>query len=160
MFGVLTANCSPDYIIEKWNRYIGVVPIKNDKIPSFSDIMENRHLYSETLKLWIDTWKVKNWKVSIKSADHNDESYHYDNLKEILNFILIVNSKGFSNDIDYVNWIPSELIETFEKHIGSVKGINDDKYQNLHEVIMRKIHDEWLSSDQVYRDYKLCLLVD
>lgn len=133
-----------DYILEKWNKYIGVEPIKNDNLPSANDISKNYPLRSGDLVRWFNRW---------------GKNGNYDKVKEILNFILITNTKFFSRD-DRYNWTPSELIEIFKNHIGDPEKINTDKYQFLHELVMRSVHDEWLYSDRVNRDYKLCLLVN
>lgn len=133
-----------EYILEKWEKYIGVKPSVNNDLPSASNIMSNKHLYSHELVTWIKRW---------------NRHGQYDKMKDILNFILIINTKMFSKKDD-LSWTPSELISTFEKNIGNSKDISNFEYSHLHELIMRKLHNDWLTSDKIYRDYKLCLLID
>lgn len=140
-------NLSPDYLLEKWNKYIGVCPIK-------SVSFENLH-YTK----WMSKW---NFKIE------NDDN----RIKEILNFIFEVNTKSFYirkgidaveylSDINYnkyKTWSPSGLLEIFRELIGDPEQINKDIYNHLHYIVKEKAN-EWLEHIEIKRDYKLNILL-
>lgn len=136
----------PSYIMEKWNKYIGVKPI--------SDIVFNKEVV-------IDQW-IKRWHVSDEKVD---------NMKNILMFIIKVNNKHFfirgfeADENDPSNhikpnsvWFLSELVELFEDVIGPVDDINTELYNHLHPNVA-KVITEWENSILVRRDSNLTLIL-
>jgi len=127
----------PDYIKEKWNKYIGFSPDKRQLYP------EN----SETAS-WLKRWSITNedWKE----------------LKEIIQFIRILNTKslvvsGGSNK-RYKQWSPSDLVEEFERLIGDKSKICSIETGGLH-VILEKEIEYWIWQTDNKRDYNLNLLL-
>lgn len=128
----------PIYILEKWNKYIGVKPNKLE-------------LYSsneQTIK-WLKTWNVNN--------------EDWEELKEIVTFIQVVNMKalvvsGGNKGNKFIQWSPSELLDEFERLIGDKNKISKDEYKGLHELIEKEI-EYWLWQTDNKRDYNLNLLV-
>jgi hypothetical protein len=135
-------NHSADYILEKWEKYIGVKP-KKIKLPTVNAINKNKHFYNEELTLWIGLWHRKT---------------EYDDVKEIINFILLVNSRFFPEDEHHRRWSPTELVSAFRDNVGDPNLINNEPYNHLHALIIRKV-DSWLEDKEIYRDYKLNILV-
>lgn len=125
-------DCDPSYIKEKWDKYIGFRP--NER---------NVELSQDPMTDWI----VK-WKVDIKQ---------YDELKEIIDFIIRINERHFYNYSER-HWVTSDLISLFEDLVGPVEKINKDLYNHLHPSIV-KIMDAWIDDTAIGRDYQLCLLV-
>lgn len=136
----------PSYIMEKWNKYIGVKPI--------SDIGFNKEVV-------IDQW-IKRWHVSDEQVD---------NMKNILMFIVRVNHKHFflrgfdADENDLSNhiktnsvWFLSDLIELFEEVVGPAEDINTELYNHLHPIVV-KVITEWEDSKLVRRDNNLTLLL-
>ena len=136
----------PSYIMEKWNKYIGVKPI--------SDIVFNKEVV-------IDQW-IKRWHVSDEQVD---------NMKNILMFIVRVNHKHFflrgfdadendpSNHIKTNSvWFLSDLIELFEEVVGPAEDINKELYNHLHPIVAEVI-TEWEESKLIRRDSNLTLLL-
>lgn len=135
----------PSYIMEKWNKYIGVKP-NNKRLPSYKTL---KHiLVSEVMNS--ENIEVRNWIVK-----WNIDEETYNEIKEIIYFIIEVNKKNFR-----VNnrWIPSDIVTLFEENIGSFEYINKYHGGNLHALIENFLIN-WLSDTQVKRDYNLCLLV-
>jgi hypothetical protein len=133
-----------EYILEKWNKYIGVKPIKNDNLPTKEYIISNGFI-DKRIKIWVDRWSRNN---------------EYDEVKEILHFITIVNSRTFSSIIKEKNpdlyWTPSELLNEIRKVIPNVNEINKEAYTHLHEILKMHIN-EWLEEER--RDFNLCQLI-
>ncbi len=133
----------PSYISEKWNKYIGIKPNKLEIYPS----------NTQTTK-WLKTWNVSN--------------EDWEELKEIVTFIQIVNTKVFvvsgedqSNRFISVvlgQWSPSELLNEFERLIGDKNKINKYEYKGLHVLIEKEI-EYWLCKTDNKRDYNLNLLL-
>lgn len=128
----------PSYILEKWNKYIGVKPNKLELYPS-NDL---------TIK-WLKTWNVSN--------------KDWEELKEIVTFIQVVNMRalvvsGGNKGNRFIQWSPSELLDEFERLIGDKNKINKDEYKGLHELVDREV-EYWLWQTDNKRDYNLNLLV-
>ncbi len=134
----------PEYIMEKWNKYIGVKPS--------SDIIFNKEGV-------INQW-IKKWYVSDKQVD---------NMKNILEFIVRVNHKHFfirgleADENDSSNhikpnsvWFLSDLIELFEEVVGPSEDINTEFYNHLHPNVLNII-TEWENSKTIKRDINLIL---
>jgi hypothetical protein len=140
----------PSYIMEKWDKYIGVIPTKNvnkDELDKLKNSLFN----------WIKRWRV------------SDEQVY--NMKNILMFIINVNKKHFfirgfeADETDPSNnikpnsvWFLSDLIELFEDVIGPADDINKELYNHLHPIVA-KVITEWENSVLVRRDNNLTLLL-
>lgn len=100
---------SPDYILEKWDKYIGVTPTKKKDVP----LIENYH------KKWIS-------KDDIWDLD-------FDKLDSVIGYLDSINKRSIHH------WSVSDLIRIFEECIGDVNEINDSPYDSLHALIKRQI---------------------
>lgn len=127
--------CDPSYIMEKWDKYIGIKP-KNLEFM----------LYGQ------DSHEVTKWRERWNVDDNN-----YNEIKGIIGFIIRINEKHFYYYSEKF-WITSDLITLFEELVGPVERINKDLYNHLHPSII-KIIDAWKDDTAIGRDYQLCLLV-
>lgn len=130
--------CDPSYIVEKWDKYIGIKPKKLE----FILYGHNSYLVNE----WRERWNV----------DDNN----YNEIKGIIYFINKINEKHFFIRRNYSEkvWITSDLITLFEELVGPLEKINKNIYNHLHPNIV-KIMDKWKDDTTIGRDYQLCLLV-
>ena len=132
-------NQHPDYIREKWNKYIGFKPNKLELYPKDDKTV---------------TW-LKKWNVS------NED---WEELKEVINFIRVVNTKSFvvsggnENRRPSKQWSPSNLIEEFERLIGDKKSISNTEVLGIHPLVEKEI-EYWIWQTDNKRDYNLNLLV-
>ena len=144
-----------DYIMEKWEKYIGVKP---SEIDSFElnlfkrringiDKMEIRK-YNKDFKYPVNDWMGK-WDCDAK---------YWKNIKEIFHFICVLNTRPL---IQYretkikVAWSIEEIVCEFKKWIGDPESINTDVYKHLHYNI-KSVMDKWLETNK--REYKLMIL--
>ncbi len=141
--GMSLEDHSSDYILEKWGKYIGVKPIPLD-LPTVEMILSNRHRYSVFLVKWIERWHRRN---------------EYDDVKEIINYILLLNTKFFPKDEHNKRWNVSDLVKSFSDTIGDPNLINKDSYNHLHALVIRKV-DEWLDDKEIKRDYNLNAIIE
>ena len=159
--GVDVMYCSPDYILEKWDKYIGFRALDNEglSIQDLNATLEDDRKYHgmvgfsrqdkyivESLLEWNKKWTKNHQK------DYNE-------VKEALYFIFLINTKGFTTDPEVKCWRPSGIVNTFEEYIGSKDRISKESYTHLHENLKREI-GYWLETIPVNRDYKLCSLID
>ena len=121
---------SPDYIKEKWNKYIGI------DVRNYDD--DKSYLTYSNIN-WLKTWNVSN--------------EDWIELKRIIRFIISLSDKPILKYRDV--WKPSELIENFENQIGPVSEITQVPYNRIHALIKIQI-DRWI--DDNIRDYNLSLL--
>ncbi len=138
---------SADYLLEKWNKYIGTKP-NAIKLPTRKYIIENKHLHNDDIVEWISRWNIQT---------------EYDQVKEILNFILLINSKYFpteKNRKELTNtWSVSDLIRAYKTTIGDPNLINNEPYSHLHALLIKSMN-EWLKNDvETMRDYTLNTIV-
>jgi hypothetical protein len=147
-------SCSSDYILEKWNKFIGVKPYSNDGV-SVEYLEEDMR----------DLKKYNGCVVGMGREDiHRVESLldwskkwgDYDKVKEILHFILLLDSKEFISGRNLA--LPSELVSLFEDWIGNPEEINKEEYTHIHTNTIKDIN-EWLENTDINRDYKLSILV-
>ena len=124
---------SPDYIKEKWNKYIGI-DVKHHDL--------DRSYFTHNTINWLKTWNV------------SDEDWI--ELKRIIRFIISLSDKPILKYRDK-NWKPSELIENFENQIGPVSEITQVPYNHIHALIKIQI-ENWI--DDNIREYNLSLLID
>jgi hypothetical protein len=121
---------SPDYIKEKWNKYIGI------DVRNFDD--DKSYLTYSNID-WLKRWNVSN--------------EDWIELKRIIRFIVSLSDKPILKYRDV--WKPSELIENFENQIGPVSEITQVPYNHIHALIKKEI-DRWI--DDNIREYNLSLL--
>jgi hypothetical protein len=127
---------SPDYIKEKWSKYIGVDVTSND--------FDKSYFTNNTVE-WLKTWKVSNEDWS--------------ELKRVIRFIMSLSEKPMLSSGRYKNiWTLSEIIENFENQISSVTEINQISYNHTHELIKKEI-EKWLHTTENNREYNLSLLL-
>ena len=124
---------SPDYIKEKWNKYIGIDVKQHDL---------DRSYFTHNTINWLKTWNVSN--------------EDWIELKRIIRFIISLSDKPILKYRDK-NWKPSELIENFENQIGPVSDITQIPYNHIHALIKIQI-ENWI--DDNIREYNLSLLID
>lgn len=141
----------PSYIMEKWDKYIGVKPKESDI--DFSKVEFDYPI----IGLWVAKWRVKESELN--------------RMKPILTLIVKVNQKhfftrGFKADVNDPSnhikpdsvWLLSDLVDLFEEVIGDSNDINKELYNNLHPNVV-KVIDSWMKHKKVIRDYNLELLV-
>lgn len=130
---------SPDYILEKWNSIIGFEP---EEYPYLS-IVENDNE--------IGKW-VRKWSVS--------EDFLKKYLRIIV-FIRIINTKSLIQLVDEKIWTLTDLIDTFESHLGegSISNINEVKYNHIHSLVRGAI-EEWLNEPVNSRELSIIKILD
>ena len=121
---------SPDYIKEKWNKYIGI------DVRNFDD--DKSYLTYSNIN-WLKRWNVSN--------------EDWIELKRVIRFIISLSDKPILKYRDV--WKTSELIENFENQIGPVSEITQVPYNHIHPLIKKEI-DRWI--DDNIREYNLSLL--
>lgn len=127
---------SPDYLKEKWNKYIG--------INTYSDEFDKSYFTNNTVE-WLKRWNVSNEDWS--------------ELKRVIRFIISLSEKPMLSSGKYKNiWTLSEIVENFENQISKVSDINKTPYNHTHSLINLEIQ-KWISITQNNRDYSLFLLL-
>ena len=121
---------SPDYIKEKWDKYIGIDVKHHDYDWSY---------FTHNTINWLKTWQVSN--------------EDWIELKRIIRFIISLSDKPILKYRDV--WKPSELIENFENQIGPVSEITQVPYNHIHALINIQI-ENWMNDN--IREYNLSLL--
>jgi hypothetical protein len=132
---------SPDYIMEKWNKYIGTKTISN-----LFDLESLSPRSKAKTKHWIRIWNV------------SDSKFH--EMKEIVYLINIINTKAILQPIDNSNiryWNLEELIDLFSKVI-DIEKVNKEFYNHQHTLVKREVV-KWLNRTENKRAYNLNLLV-
>jgi hypothetical protein len=133
-------NESLDYILEKWEKYIGTETKSNlfdlESLPLRDKVKTQK---------WIDTWKISDNEFS--------------KVKEIIYLINRINYKAliYSVNTDIRYWNLQNLIDEFSKVI-DIEMVNKDLYNNNHEIIKIEI-SKWLNKLENKRSYSLNLLV-
>mgnify|MGYP000949208699 FL=1 len=127
---------SPDYLKEKWNKYIGI-DVKHDDF--------DKSYFTSDTNSWLKTWRVSN--------------EDWIELKRVIRFIMSLSEKPMLSAGRYKNiWTLSEIIENFENQIAPMEQIIDVSYNNTHAVIGVEI-EKWLSITQNSREYQLSTLI-
>ena len=127
---------SPDYIKEKWNKYIGIDVKHYDFDKSYFTIDTSN---------WLKTWKVSN--------------EDWIELKRVIRFIMSLSEKPLIKAGRYKDvWTLSEIIENFENQIAPISEITQTPYNHTHALIKAEI-EKWLDTTQNNREYSLSLLV-
>lgn len=102
-------NTSPNYILEKYNRLIGVKP------------------YSYFIRKPNTLYKHNRWNLEFLSPITKKEKEEYNRFLNILNFI---------EKFDY-HCHPNYNLKIFKKYIGEIDNINDESYYStgIHPVL-------------------------
>jgi hypothetical protein len=128
---------SPSYLLEKWNKYIGIDVSHTD--------FDRSYLTNNTT-----TW-IKFWKVS-------DEDWV--KLKRVIRFIISLGEKPIISTGKYKTvWTLSELVDNFENQISPTNQIKTDSYNHAHELIRQEIK-RWLETTENSREYSLNLILN
>lgn len=127
---------SPDYLKEKWNKYIGI---------NVTNYEFDRSYFANNMINWLKRWNVSNEDFA--------------ELKRVIRFITSLSEKpllkaGMYKDV----WTLSEIIENFENQIAPVSEITNVSYNHTHALINEEIK-KWLSVSQNNREYSLSLLI-
>jgi hypothetical protein len=124
---------SPDYLKEKWNKYIGIDVTNNEYDKSY---------FTNNMVNWLKRWNVSNEDFA--------------ELKRVIRFI---NSLSEKHILGYKNvWTLSEIIDNFENQIAPVSEITQTPYNHTHALINQEI-EKWINSTQNNREYSLSLLL-
>ena len=101
---------SPDYLKEKWNKYIGIDVTNNDFDKSY---------FTNNMVNWLKRWNVSNEDFA--------------ELKRVIRFI---NSLSEKHILGYKNvWTLSEIIENFENQMAKID-ISDKTYQKSLKLLL------------------------
>lgn len=123
---------SPDYIMEKWNKYIGIRPIKKYPI----EIVERtEYSFFNNMEDWISIWTPDLDFIPI----------------EIIVFLSKLNNKSIGA------WRVSSLVDAFEESTGIKISDISNSYDNLHKLLVDFMED-WINHPVILRDYNLVLL--
>lgn len=127
---------SPSYILEKWDKYIGI---------DVSHTEYDKSYFTHNSTNWIKLWNVSNedW---IK-------------LKRVIRFIVSLSEKPILSAGKYLSvWTLSELVDNFENQIAPVSQIAANQYNHTHELINQEI-TKWLETTENSREYRLNLII-
>ena len=127
---------SPDYLKEKWNKYIGI---------DVTNYEFDKSYFTNNMINWLKRWNVSNEDFA--------------ELKRVIRFITSLSEKPLLKVGRYKDvWTLSEIIENFENQIDTVSEITKTPYNHTHALIKQEI-EKWLDSTQNSREYNLSLLV-
>jgi len=132
---------NPDYIMEKWNKYIGTETISN-----LFDLESLSSRNKAITKHWIRNWRVSDSK--------------FNEMKEIVYLLNSINTKAILIPFDNLNikyWNLEELIDLFSKVI-DIEKVNKEFYNHQHALVQREVV-KWLNIKENKRAYNLNLLV-
>lgn len=131
---------SCDYIIEKWDRYIGVKPKDNNSL-NYKEIIMKKDLTNMDIFIKNEIiCRVNRWGIE-----------DYNKIKEIFYYICIINYKSFNYNASNM-WLPTDLISEFRKNIGDPNLINDEiDINGIHPLIMDEIN-YWYDYTEVKKD--------
>jgi len=134
---------TPDYLKEKWNKYIGI-DVTNYENITYS-LMFDRSYFTNNMTNWLKRWNVSNEDFS--------------ELKRVIRFITSLSEKPLLKAGRYKDvWTLSEIIENFENQISPVSEITQTPYNHIHALIKQEM-EKWLDTTQNTREYNLSLLV-
>ena len=127
---------SPDYLKEKWNKYIGV---------DVTNYEYDKSYFTNNMINWLKRWNVSNEDFA--------------ELKRVIRFITSLSEKPLLKAMTYKDvWTLSEIIENFENQIAPVSEITQTPYNHTHALILQEIK-KWINSTQNNREYILSLLL-
>lgn len=133
-------NHNDEYILEKWDKYIGIYNFKDIYFDLETDLIglnisipkEKVNIPSKMIE-WKELWGEERYK----------------NVKNILYYILVTKVYGL---------LPSVMVENFEKIVGNVDDINKYPGPRLHALVEMEI-DRILKINKYKRDYELNILL-
>lgn len=133
-------DCDKDYLIEKWDKYIGIKPKEVNMTYEF--FLENKSYFHLVIRKWFNTWdkKGENW-------------YEVLPIINFINEINLLDPSGRFNDI----MTPEDLMSLFTKHIGNLEEINKREYNCLHRLVKQKV-ETWTM--KLKREYNLALIIN
>jgi hypothetical protein len=126
-----------DYILEKWEKYIGLKPLDRE--------VKNNGIINS----YIENYKINNQKK-------------WNKIKEIIDFLSILNQRPLyfyknSHNLNSI-WSLEEIDKLFEEKTGiNILKINDIEYNHLHPLIKDEIY-KWKLLDVNKRYYKLKII--
>jgi len=127
---------TPDYLKEKWNKFIGVDVANYDYYKSY---------FTNNMVNWMKRWNVSNKDFA--------------ELKRVIRFINSLSEKPLIKAGRYKDvWTLYEIIENFENQISTVSDITQTPYNHTHALIKSEI-EKWLNNTQNNREYSLLLLL-
>lgn len=127
---------SPDYLKEKWNKYIGI---------DVTNYEYDKSYFTNNMINWLKRWNVSN--------------EDFEELKRVIRFITSLSEKPLLKAMTYKDvWTLSEIIENFENQIAPVSEITQTPYNHTHALILQEIK-KWINSTQNNREYSLSLLL-
>jgi hypothetical protein len=138
---------SPNYILEKYDKFIGFKPISKEE--------ELKTMYS------FESERVKIWGTY--SGDDKFRGYK-DDFKKILNYLFFINGqpmmKGHENNRNYVSkyFDISDLIKYFSRFVGPVELISNHLYTHIHPLVKTNVIDKFIEKNQ--RDLNLYLTLN
>jgi len=134
LYNGITQSCdlimqSPDYILEKWEKLIGITP-PDTKYTELQDIK----LYQE----WHQRWM------------RNGENHIPESL-----MMFLVKTHPKENNGNYLRLIP--IVKIFEEYIGKISKITKEQYKHIHPVIIGAIQEyiKRTIKDEDLREVKL-----
>ena len=104
---------SPDYLLEKWEKLIGIVPSET-KYPE----LENIKIYQEWSKIWL----------------RGNQSPIPDSLMMFMVKTHPSENKGF-----YPRFV--SLVDKFEKYIGKSCNITQEQYDHVHPTLVKSVQN-------------------
>lgn len=139
MMDMKILDCDKNYLVEKWDKYIGLKP---KSIITYEYFTENKTYFHLVIRRWFDRW------------DKDGDSWV--DVSPIINFINEINLLDPIGKFDKI-MTPEDLINLFTKHIGDVNEINKVEYNSLHQLIKTRVN-RW--KDKLKREYNLTLILD
>lgn len=141
MMDMKILDCDKSYLIEKWDKYIGLKP---KSIITYEYFIENKTYFHLVIRRWFDRW------------DKDGDSWV--DVSPIINFINEINLLDPIGKFDKI-MTPEDLINLFTKHIGDINKINKVEYNSLHQSIKTNyIVNRW--KNKLKREYNLTLILD
>lgn len=142
---------SPDYIIEKWDKFIGY-DIKDYKIISYFEFKEKIEqdiqvfdvVYEKDIYIWFNKWDKKGeyWYKIYPILKYLDEIQMLVRLSSRRNLVLT----------------PNMIIGSFDKFF-NIENVSKIEYNSLHPVLKKNILN-WLSIKKIKREYILLILLN
>jgi hypothetical protein len=125
---------TPEYFIEKWESYIGHIPLDDREFEMNSYVDE-----------WISTWNV--------------DVGTYRRIRHIIHIISIINSRSLLNQElrPVLIWTLCDIIDEYSNII-DISSINDRLHNGLHPIVKQEIN-KWLEIPCNKREFSLTLIL-
>jgi hypothetical protein len=151
--GINLDSCSPDYLLEKWNKFIGAKPfdVEHLKLVYLKEDYKAFIKYRNGLCLPLGCTKKELSEVFDRMDWVNRWGEKgYNEVKEVIGIIQKLESKPLQV------WKISELVDLFNDYI-KLGDINEEKYNHSHNLLKREM-EEWINITENKREYKLIVL--